>query len=375
MGYRIPTDYFEIITDTTNFISSVYKEAANDSEKGTPKGFAYFRNFLTSIENLSKKSQVKDNRISGSKGNIKNFSGYNDIETAIKFLNKNLSGVNDVKECVIVYDALTNWASLYEQGYSDNVSLIQLEYENALYMLVTTLSAILATNMDVVANGTELKFKKKEASTHGVIQSTMKDLAKQLGDRNHKDYLEAILKASEKGITESVIYTEGFVGAAAATLSLVKGLWDNGVAIIGGGINLLTRVKKSLFGIIPLIRAIMYIRYKKKADTIVALEEQAAFIQMNIEQLHIMKGGDEAKRKIIIKKQQAAMEAYRKKAEKLRAQLMETEKDAATEIKKEDPQMKETGGDLVLESGRTVEEVFQNAEVETQNDLTSAEQI
>lgn len=365
MGYSITNDYLEIITETTNFISPVYKEAANDSEQGTPKGLAYFKNFLTSIENLSKKSQVKDERISGSKGNIKNFSGYNDIETVIKFLNKNLSGVKDVKECVTVYDALCNWASLYEQGYSDNVRLIQLEYENAVFMLVTTLSAILATNMDVVANGTEIRFKKKEAATHGVIQSTMKDLAKQLGDRNHKEYLDSLLKASEKPVTESTVFTEGIsVAGIAATFDLIKGIFSNSFRIAKGGVNIVKTLKKSLFGIVPLIRSIMYIRYKKKADTIVALEEQAAFIQMNIEQLQNMKYDDPAKKELIIRKQKATMEAYRKKAEKLRAQLMETEKDAAVAIEKENPQMKDTSGDLVLESGRTVEEVFQNAEVE-----------
>lgn len=357
MGYIINTDYLSIITESASPLSPVYKEAADNAEKGTNKGLAQLKNFITSIENLSKKPGVKDTRISSSKGNIKEFSGYEDIKHAIEFLNKNLSGVADVKECVTIYDALENWASLYERGYSDNIRLIQLEYENAVYMLATGLSTIISTNMDVVANGTEIKMVKKSASTHGIIQKTLKDLAKELGNRNHKEYLEALLKASGKNINESV-YTEGVVEAVMATFELIKNLFTNGYSILSKGAMVLKTVKKSIFGIVPLIRCCMYIRYKKKADTIVALEEQMVFISRNIEQLKNMKNMDEVKKRMIIRKQEATIEAYRKKAEKLRAELMETEKDAAVAIKKEDPQMKDTDGDLVLESGRTIEEVF-----------------
>lgn len=88
-----------------------------------------------------------------------------------------------------------------------------------------------------------------------------------------------------------------------------------------------------MFGIIPLIRSCIYLKYKKKADTIAALEAQAAFIDRNIEQLENRTNMDPAKKETIIKKQKAAAEGARKRAAKLRAQLLETEKDSSKSMK------------------------------------------
>ena len=349
MEYSFNNDYLSLITETTNFTSPVYKEAAEAVDKNTNKGMAYFKNFMTSIEKLADKPQVKDSRITSSKGNIKNFQGYENIKTAITFINKNLSGIAEVKDCVKVFDALENWASLYEEGYTSNIRLIQLEYENAVFMLSTSLSEILANNMDVVANGTEIRITKKAAESNGVIQKTMKDLATKLGNRDHKDYLEGLIKSIEVKATESV-YSEGVLDTTVETLKLIKGLFSNVTKIFKAGSSMFNTFKRTLFGIVPLIRSIMYLRYKKKADTIVSLEEQIIFIERNIDQLKNIKTMDPAKKEVIIKKQQAVIEQYKKKSAKLRAQLMETEKQATEAAKKDEPELKNTSDDLVLES-------------------------
>ena len=366
MEYTMNTDYLSIITESASQLSPIYKEAAENADKGTNKGLAQLKNFITSIENLAKKPGVKDERISSSKGNIKSFSGYDDIKNAITFLNKNLSSLSDVKLCESLYSAMEKYSSLYEKGYSHNIRLVQLEYENGVYMLVTTLSALISTNIDVVTNGSEIKIVKKKSNTHGIIQKAMKDFTKQITDNSHKEYLEALIDASEKNINESgyneylreSVYMEDAASTVAITFELIKGIFVNGGRLLKNGITTLRIIKRSIFGVIPAIRCCMYIRYKKKADTIVALEEQMVFISRNIEQLKNTKNMDEARKRLIIRKQEAIVEAYRKKAEKLRAQLMETEKDASLAIAKEDPQMKDTSDDLVLESGRTIEEVF-----------------
>lgn len=349
MEYSFNNDYLALITESASLTSPVYKEAAEAVDKNTNKGVAYLRNFMVSIEKLANKPQVNDSRITSSKGNIKNFKGYEDIKTAIAFINKNLSGIDTVKDCVKVFDALENWSSLYEGGYTKNIRLIQLEYENAVFMLTTSLSEILATNMDVVANGTEIRITKKNASTHGVIQKTMKELGAQLGNRDHKDYLEGLIKSTEVVATEST-YTEGALEAAVETINLIKGLWQNITGIFKSGSSVFKTLKRTLFGIVPLIRSIMYLRYKKKADTIVSLEEQIIFIERNIDQLKNIKTMDPAKKEVIIKKQQAVIEQYKKKAEKLRAELMETEKQATEAAKKDEPELKNIDDDLVLES-------------------------
>lgn len=348
MEYILNNNYFELISGTSNFTNPVYTEAVNDAEKGTDTGIKHFAKFIDSIESLAKKGQVVDARLSSSKGNIKNFEGYGNIKTAISFLNKNLKGIAEVSDCVKVFDALENYSSLYEDGYRKNVRLVVLEYENALYMLTTSLSSIIATNMDVVTNGTEIRIQKKSASTHGTIQKTMSDLAKELSNRDHKDYLENIIKAAEADAVTESAYTEGTVSD---TAMLVWDILKNTKGIIKGGLSLINKIKKSVFGIVPLIRSIMYLRYKKKADTIVSLEEQIIFIERNIDQLKNIKTMDEVKKRVIIKKQEAVIEAYKKKSEKLRAELMETEKQASQAMEKDNKTLKDIkDDDLVLEA-------------------------
>ena len=345
--YSICTDVYEIAAGTRNKLSPVFREAAENIDNATPKGFGYIKNFIISIEELSKKDAVKDSRISSSNGNIKNFKGYSDIESALSFLNKYLKDIPTVKECSTVLDALEKYQPLYTEAYDKKVRLLVLEYENAVYLLVTTLSMLLANNMDVTSNGSEIRIQKKSATTFGVIPKTLSKLAKELGDRSHKEYLETMLKRSaDADDIEESAYTEGVVSE---TLTLISAILTNAGKLGANIKHIVTGVKKSLFGIIPLIRAIIFLRYKKKADTIVSLEDQIIFIKQNIEQLQNRKNIDPEKKAEIIKKQMAIAEAYRKKAEKLRAELCEQEKDASVEIKKDDTNIKDMDDDYVLE--------------------------
>ena len=364
--YEINTNYLEIIAGTSNTLSPVYREAAEDIEKGNENSLRYMKNFITSIENLA--SKTKDQRISQSAGNIKNFSAIKSIDTTLGFLKKNLGGIDVVKDCAQVYDALERYQSQYVRGYEKKIRMIQLEYESAVYMLTTALSMAMANNMEIVANGTEIKIQKRSAPTHGVIDKTLKDLAKQLSNSAHKDYLEQLIKEVDDvgpaSITEAAYYESNPV---ADTIALLGAFIDSAKRIGKTGYNLFIKFKNSLFGIVPLIRSVLYLKYKKKADTILSLEQQAAFIEQNIEQLQNMKNMDEEKKAEIIQKQKATAEAYMKKAEKLRAQLMETEKDASTEIQKENPQLKDAEDDFVLESAKEPEEFEEDSEIETHN--------
>ena len=64
-------------------------------------------------------------------------------------------------------------------------------------------------------------------------------------------------------------------------------------------------------------------------------------IKDNIEQLEKEKTRDPKEKEIIIRKQKAYIEAYNKKCEKLRAQLMDTEKEAVNAMEKNKNEIKE----------------------------------
>ena len=365
-------DYFAIVSGESSRFSQAYREATESVEKSTPKGLAQLKSFITAIEEISKKDGVKDSRISSSRGNITQFSGYDNIKTAMEFIKKNLGGIEIFKDVDVIYKTLVDNASLYSEGYSKNIRLIVLEYESAVYLVVTGLSMVMATNMDVVQNGTSISIQKKSGTSYGETGKCIKDLAKQMGSSHHKDYLEAMIKSKEMNASgenpkkkeqdepkeepkeRNVNESYGFF--MEATVADTVELLDTMVSSIGALGRFAKRtfigLKNSIFGIVPLIRSILYLRYKKKADTVLALDQQCKFIQQNIEQLQNMKTMDPAKKEMVIKRQKATIEAYQKKAAKLRAQLCDGERDSTDEAKKDEPKISRQANDddFVLES-------------------------
>ena len=360
MEYSICTNYLEIVAGTSNTLDPVYREAAENIAQDNQSSLGYMKNFITNIETIAAHSSVKDERISKSRGNIENFSGYQAICTVIDFLRKNLKNDSLIDDCIGIYNALEGNKSLYIDGYDKQIRLIILEYENALYLLVTALSMLLATGIDPVLNGTAIVIRpssSKNKKTFGVIPKTVKEMNKQINNANHKKYLEEIIKTSESqdSNTGRVMHEAFGLDDAIQTVTLVDAIWKNAKTAGQAVGRIFKGIKNTVFGIVPLIRSIIYLRYKKKADTIKALEEQADFISKNIEQVRNTKSMDPAKKAEIIKQQTAICEGFKKKAEKLRAELCETEKAAATEIKKSDATIgkadaKANNDDFVLEN-------------------------
>jgi len=349
--YMISNDFLEIITDTTNKLHPAYMEASKNLDSSNDKALGYIKNFITSIENIANKEKVKDSRITDSRGNIKKFSAYEDIKTILDFLKKNLSGVSVVNDLSTILTILESNQPLYTEAYEKNIRLVVLEYESAVDLLVTGITLTMAECIDVVQTGTSVKIEKKKGANGGVIHKTISDMATQMRAKNHKKYLEEMIESKkhtkiDTSIKESVTFIES---AVADSLELID-LMLTSVGKIGHyTMNIIRTIKNSLFGILPLIRSCLYIRYKKKADTILALEQQAEFVSQNIERLQNRTNMDEKEKARIIKKQQANVEAYKKKAAKLRAELIDCEKQASDAIKKENPSMKNTDDDFILE--------------------------
>jgi len=356
--YGFLTDPIEIISGTSNRTSPVYIEAVRDIEEGNSKALGYIKNFMTSIDRI----RVKDSRISSSKGNIQKFSGYENVKTSIAFLSKTIPGSIVLKNLVDIFRALEGNQLQYTEGYSKRISLIMLEYEAAVDMLVTGLSFTIANSIDVQAADAHVIMRGRPEGDGGALTQTIADMARQLRDNNHKIYLDGLIKVKsdksssagndttsnsviDEDLKESVM-TERVV---ADTIDILSALYG-GVSKIGSFVkNTLGTIKRSLFGIIPLIRSWMYLKYKRKADTILSLEQQMGFIRMNIEQLKNIKAMDPNKKQRIIKKQQAEIERFRKKAEKLRAELVDASQVATTSVKQDNPKIREEKDDLELD--------------------------
>lgn len=451
--YQISTDYLEIIAGTDNRISRAYTEAAKNISEDNSKSAKYLKNFLTSVESLASKSSVKDAAITASKGNLKEYSGYENIQTAIEFLKKNLGSIPMFSNLLVIHDTLISYYPQYSDGYKYKSRLVMIEFECGVYLLVSGLAFIMCNNIDLAQSGSKIIIKKKSAESNITLGKIISDFAKEIRRNNHREYLNSMNKLysdkpintsadepeqkptkkklekqlNEYGITviddglngisidvfkedfdeeklnnlsklindfavntgsdydhyestyvdhynfngdnikiESMVYVESIVGD-------VLTLLDTGVSAVNKGINLtktaIKGIKGSLFGIVPLIRSVLFLRYKKKADKINSLEQQIQYIKMNIEQLQNRQGDmSEEKKASIIKKQEAVIAAYKKRAEKLRAEFAEEEKGAASSINSENPSMGKTNDDddFVLE-GMSISDIFGNNEVYTES--------
>jgi len=332
----IITNPVELISGTSNTLSSIYIETAKSIQSNNTKGLDYMKDMAVSITKIASQKDARDKRLMSSAGNVKNFSGYNDIQTCMNFLAANNS-TEPVKYIKTIYSALEEYQPQYTEGYRKQVELVIYEYELSLYLLVTGLSYLMASMSDVKLNSSGIKLSVKNSSMKkGVIIKLAEGLSKELKKKEHLEYLNELLKVKETApseVKEAVIMEEvSVLGALQILYSLGEGLGKLG----SFAINTFKILKRTMFGIIPFIRSILYLRYKRKADTILALEEQANFIRLNINQLNNMKTMDEVKKKEIIKQQEAFIDRYLKKAEKLRAELAVTESETILAIKEEE---------------------------------------
>ena len=339
--YYISTDAVEIISGTSSHLSPLYKEAAKAVEEDYDKSTKYLKNFIKSIEQANTKKKV-DVKISSTKGNIRKFSGYDSIKTVLEFLKKELKNplINDL---ATILQALESCQNEYSDGYSKKIKLVVIEYECAVDLLVTGITFIFASDLELKIEDSKIVVGKKTSTDYGVIAKIIKELAKQLKSNSHKAYLQKLT-----GNVGETHIEEGSIGdtlrGTGDILDIVSYI-GRGIGKIGEGIlGAYRTLKNTMFGIIPLIQCCLYLRYKRKADTVLELEEQAAYIQLNINQL---KNIDSKKNEIFIKKQEAVVERLQKKSEKLRAELVETEKATSTELKKEQPNVNDgSSGDL-----------------------------
>ena len=358
--YDFCDDYMTILAGTSNRLARAYVEAAEHVEKDDDASVKYLKKFIGSIEKLSKSPKVNDARITKSKGFLREFEEHENIDYMLKFLQQYVKEpiVGDLKK---IYDAVTSYGTEYRSGYDKNVRLVELEYESAVYMLVTGLVYTMSNCVEFAQQDTGFKIVKKAIDKRDTIAKMTSKMAKQLSEKDHKLYLSKLVEAatvarrdSGKPVAESYEgeYTiESVVGDA---LDLFDAITNNIGRIIGAGKMMIRTMKRTMFGILPMIRGVIYLHYKKKADHIANLEQQCAFLKMNIDQLNRRTDLSKEEKERLIKRQSAYVKAYEKKAAKIRAELNEQSRDAAASLEKDREVIqnapKSNDDDMVLES-------------------------
>ena len=363
MDYFITNNFTEIIAGTDNKASFEYMEASKTLNKDDNGVAIFIQRFLKNIEKIARGKKATDRRIAESRGNIKKFAAYEKMMNAMEWINKNIPGVELMKDLKIIYDKLVEYQSFYEKAYDKQIKLVIYEYENSVYMLVSGLSLILANSIDFEMERYSLKInRKKNAITNKVSVKIIEDLATQLSHHKHKDYLDAMIKAVDiKGVDTDISESTYIESVVSDTVDLIFAIRDNIGSITKSGVRLISTVKNSIFGIIPLIRSILYLRYKRKADIVLNLEQQIDDIEKNIEQLKNIKDMDKDKKEEIIKKQKVIIYQYKKRAEKIKTELLVGEKEASEELKvSNNVDIKNAKDDDFVLEGSYISDIFKN---------------
>ena len=358
--YDFCDDYMTIVAGTSNTIARAYIEASEHVEDNDDAGTKYLKKFVTSIEKLAKSSKVNDSRITSSKGNLKSFSDYENIEYMLNFLSKYVkeSIVSDLKK---IHSEILSCASEYETGYDKKVRLIELEYESGVYLLITGLVYTMSNCIEFSQQNGGFNIIKKAIDKKDLLVKMINKFAKQISDKNHKEYLKKLAQVSTevkrdsgRPVAESYEGEYTIESVVGETLDLIDGILTNISRIGTGAKNIYRTVKKSMFGIIPMVRGIIYLHYKKKADHIANLEQQCEFIKLNIDQINRRTDISPEEKERLTKKQQAYANAYAKKAAKIRAELDAQCRDAAASLEKDRADIKDAPNskddDMVLES-------------------------
>jgi hypothetical protein len=207
-----------------------------------------------------------------------------------------------------------------------------MEYEAASYLLIEGVGFVITSYIAIKFDGAKTVITPANSINKGIITKLIVDLAKEMSSKEHTDYINEFIdiKKSDKGDTP---VTEAAAGDAVyATVQLIADIFKNSGTIYKKGKHAIQVFVKSIFGIVPLMRSIIYLHYKRKAKLINSLETQAQFIQLNIDMMKNRTNMDPTKKAEVIKRQEATIMAYLKKAEKLRAELVEAEKDTATSL-------------------------------------------
>lgn len=355
--YDITTDATELIARTSNRVTPAFTEAAAVTEGKDPqRSLAYLKSFAESIDR-GVKAHGRDSVLVASAGNIQRVKNY---ETLVKSLEqlKNFLGVNnsELANLQTIHDQLVTFQPMYSDGYRLGIPLVTYEYEAASSTLIRGVSVLIVTQVDPqVTPVGALRFSKVKKQSGGAFTKLARDMARELKSKGHGDYLKGLLELETdpelKVQPESIPVTEAAQDIASSAFGLTKTLIDiirygwNGIQSLG---RMGKTIIRSMFGIIPLIRSVIYLHYKRKADTIANLELQAHYVELNIEQLETMKTMDPKEKEKIIRRQRAYVDAYRKKAEKLRVELMDCERSGTAELKADDGNIKPSD-DYVLD--------------------------
>ena len=343
----------EVLSGTNNSTHPIFVENAQLLDgKNKKKAIHAFKHFMIAIE--KQKKEINLDNIVASKGNVAVLKEYDYIKDAIKILeDAKVTNVNSVKD---VLKCLENNKALYIEAYDKNVRLVKYEYEAAVMSIIDALTYLLAGGISLEINSRGLNVKGLDITTKPMILELVDKMASLMTKKEHPKYLDAMIKSSlspkelppvkkeEEVVSEAVASaatTTAAIRLAENLTAMLVNVIKGGVSVLGSAYMSISLFIKTLFGIVPLIRACIYHYYNRKVNKVLKLEDSVEFLKRNIDKLKRNDEMDPEKKAKIIAKQEAVVEMWTKKAAKIRAQFSDTGIDTSNQLKSSDIEIRE----------------------------------
>lgn len=259
------------------------------------------------------KGHIDFGGIPKSKGNIKDYDGYENMVETLQTIKKlgetSKSNVGVYADRIL--EAINNIASLvnvYSKGFQLNSEYVMIEYNTYVYTCVEATSSLLYEFVDYI--------KRPDKKTYDIVLKDTKfrpnlfyytqlvgynNVIKSMGP-NYRKFLESIILKGQ----QNFVGTETIVGAAAISM----------VAL----------------AIIPLTRKLIWLYWKMRGDISKSLEYQAKFLEMNRTCVEANNEFTEDKKEKILRKQESMRRTLLQIADRLKIKDAKAIKDAERDI-------------------------------------------
>lgn len=262
------------------------------------------------------KAHIDFGDIPKSAGNIRNYSGYNNmIETlqVVKKLAEEYRSNTVINYVDIIQKAISNiegLSSTFQKGFTTKTQYVALEYDTYVYFCVEATTALIYSFVEIVKDPSkqllDMKIKNTKLRADEFFFNQLSKFNK-VQDTMGIDYRKMLEQYCEKG-------RQNFIGATTV-----------GVATI----------MAAALAIVPITREVIYQIYNFRGKLADNLEIQANFLELNktcVENNEIM----DAKRKSkVIEKQTKLAKRLRKLSDSVRVKVASSVMDTKRELKKD----------------------------------------
>lgn len=272
----------------------------------------------TIFQSVIDKKHVDFDTIPKSKGDIRNYSGYESMVSvlaAIKSAATDKTYAAILSYVNIVQDAINNlvaMSTLYQQGFSKREEMVMLEYNTFVFTCVEATTSILYQFVDYIKTPSTATlvpaFKNTNYRADLFYIEQLQKYNAVCKSGNYKKYLQQMIRNGK----------DNFLGV------------DDGLAI---GIVAVTSVVA--LSIVPVTRKLVYTFQDMRGRIAEDLELQAYFLELNKATLEANTTRDAEKNKKIIEKQEKTRLKFLRLADKLRVKSVRAEELAQKNIDNE----------------------------------------